>query len=135
MKANANRSKKRRISLQPKQKLCEVECADGSIIAIISLVNGFLLEFNQSLLTNPNLLITKPESEGFIAIIEPRGKQILSTLLTYEQYEELRENKANTTDSTNIITIDTIKNEIEKNDKFEITLTMNADSNNQRELK
>lgn len=49
--------------------LCKVECDDASTYTIYSCVKGKLIEINKNLIENPNLLATKYNTYGHIAII------------------------------------------------------------------
>ncbi|GFO36493.1 family with sequence similarity 206, member a [Plakobranchus ocellatus] len=51
--------------------LCLVTCTDKSIFTLICCVKGQLVEINTNLETKPNLLIEKPSSDGYIAVILP----------------------------------------------------------------
>jgi len=63
------------------------------VFTLYSCVRGNLLEVNERLITEPNLLLTKPHTEGFIAIIYPEKNEIdtaIQHLTTYEDYYKLR---------------------------------------------
>jgi len=55
--------------------LCRVICEDGSRYTLYSCIKGKLVEVNEQLLQNPNLLIEKPQTNGYIAIIQPKLEQ------------------------------------------------------------
>ncbi|KAF5282981.1 hypothetical protein FQA39_LY04852 [Lamprigera yunnana] len=57
--------------LNPDSVLCYIECDDGTSYPVYSCVTGKLLEINEKLVTDPNLLINKPVSDGYIALILP----------------------------------------------------------------
>lgn len=52
--------------------LCYIECDDGTSYPVYSCIKGKLLEVNENLLTKPHLIIDKPTSDGYIALILPR---------------------------------------------------------------
>ena len=55
--------------VEEKAVLCIVECEDGTEHHIRACVRGKLVEVNENLITNPQLLLEKPETDGYIAII------------------------------------------------------------------
>lgn len=55
--------------LAPNSCLCQVHCKNGIKFILRSCVKGCLIEVNTRLVTTPNLLKTKPLSEGYLAII------------------------------------------------------------------
>lgn len=76
--------------IQPDSTLCFIECEDGAKYSIYGCVKGKLVEINQNLLTNYNLLIEKPLSMGFIAIILPSKcdvSTIIEKLIPYDKYQ------------------------------------------------
>lgn len=80
--------------------LCKVTSDGGKIFTLVSCVKGQLIEVNEALIENPNLILEKPQTEGYIAIVLPRlDEPALGThnLLTEEQYQEkLRERQSET---------------------------------------
>ncbi|KAG8235970.1 hypothetical protein J437_LFUL017906 [Ladona fulva] len=71
--------------------LCLVECSDGSKYTLYSSIQGKLVEINDKLIEKPSLLVERPLSEGYIAIVLPnlqKSKQLKEELLTPESYEE-----------------------------------------------
>jgi len=52
--------------------LCIVKCEDGTEYRIKACVRGKLIEVNENLVTNPQLLVDKPETEGYIAVVLQR---------------------------------------------------------------
>jgi len=65
---------------------------DSSKYTIHSCVKGKLVEINDALIENPKLLIEKPDSEGYIAIVLPsisHSNQQREELLTLEEYNEV----------------------------------------------
>lgn len=49
--------------------LCLVECNDGSIYRVPAGIKAKLVEVNDRLVENPQLLATKTETEGYIAVL------------------------------------------------------------------
>lgn len=52
-----------------KSVLCKVELEDGTVFPIEAGIKGKLVEINENLLTHPNLIVQRPETEGYIAVI------------------------------------------------------------------
>ncbi|XP_062870259.1 protein Abitram [Trichomycterus rosablanca] len=72
--------------------LCRITCTDDSEYTIFSCIRGRLLEVNEDILKRPDLLLEKPSTEGYIAVILPKleeSKTITNDLLTSKQYEEV----------------------------------------------
>ncbi|XP_018587435.1 protein Abitram isoform X2 [Scleropages formosus] len=77
--------------------LCRITSTDGEEFTIFSCVRGRLLEVNADILTRPNLLLEKPSTEGYIAIILPKfeeSKSITEGLLTRTEYEDVVSKRA-----------------------------------------
>lgn len=55
--------------LHEKSVLCKVELEDGTVYPIEAGIKGKLIEINEDLITNPNLIVQKPDTDGYIAII------------------------------------------------------------------
>lgn len=75
--------------LGPSSVLCVIECEDGSEYSIRSCIYGKLIEINESLIGNPQLLLEKPNSDGFIAIVLPNivmNEKNKHELLKKEEY-------------------------------------------------
>ncbi|KAK7871184.1 hypothetical protein R5R35_002421 [Gryllus longicercus] len=78
--------------LQSSSPLCFIECEDGSKYTVKSCLKGKLVEMNDNLVDNPNLLVTKPYTEGYIAIVLPSissSEEQKKELLSYEEYQEI----------------------------------------------
>jgi len=76
--------------VQAGSTLCKVQCSDGEEHKILSAVPGKLVEMNSKLAETPNIMLTKPDDLGFIAIVLPqkqRFEKIKDGLLTKEQYK------------------------------------------------
>ncbi|KAM4630881.1 protein Abitram [Polymixia lowei] len=70
--------------------LCRITCTDETEYTIYSCIRGRLLEVNEAILERPTLLLEKPSTEGYIAVILPKfeeSKSITENLLTREQFE------------------------------------------------
>ncbi|KAK3913865.1 Protein Abitram [Frankliniella fusca] len=76
-------------TLNPMSVLCVVECEDGSKYTVRSCVYGKLIEINENLVENPQLLLEKPDSDGYIAIVLPNlstNEKFKTNLLSKEEY-------------------------------------------------
>ncbi|XP_050429820.1 protein Abitram [Adelges cooleyi] len=83
--------------LQAGSTLFKVQCSNGEEYKILSAVPGKLVEINSKLSENPNLMLTKPNDLGYIAVILPqkqRFEKIKDSLITKDQYMQI----INTTD-------------------------------------
>lgn len=90
----SGKGKKGAQHLQPESIICEVTCSTGTKYTLYSCVKGKLVEVNEELVSNPNLLLEKPETEGFLAVVLPKlTENILDGLLTKEEYEKLLEDR------------------------------------------
>ncbi|XP_041664179.1 protein Abitram [Cheilinus undulatus] len=72
--------------------LCRITCSDETEYTIYSCIRGRLLEVNESILETPSLLLEKPSTDGYIAVILPKfeeSKSITENLLSREQFESL----------------------------------------------
>uniref|UniRef100_A0A1A8I4M9 Protein Abitram n=1 Tax=Nothobranchius kuhntae TaxID=321403 RepID=A0A1A8I4M9_NOTKU len=72
--------------------LCRITCSDDTQYTIYSCIRGRLLEVNENILKTPNLLLEKPSTEGYIAVILPKfeeSKSITENLLRREEFEEI----------------------------------------------
>jgi len=89
------RGKKKRgtLFLQPDTAICEVTCENGATYTLRGAVKGNLIEVNTRLLKDPSLLATRPETEGYIAIVGTKKGDWSSSakiLKTLDQYTNLR---------------------------------------------
>ncbi|XP_030597264.1 protein Abitram [Archocentrus centrarchus] len=72
--------------------LCRITCTDETEYTIYSCIRGRLLEVNENILETPNLLLEKPSTEGYIAVILPKfeeSKSITENLLSREEFENV----------------------------------------------
>eukprot|EP00708_Paratrimastix_pyriformis_P005961 GAFH01005126.1.p1 GENE.GAFH01005126.1~~GAFH01005126.1.p1 ORF type:complete len:184 (+),score=17.92 GAFH01005126.1:3-554(+) len=81
------RFKKGGLQLSPDTVICMITTSDGMGYKVVSGCRGSLLEVNHRLQEDPTLLTRKPETEGFIAIINPRDVAQDYAALTLAQYE------------------------------------------------
>ncbi|XP_029655672.1 protein Abitram [Octopus sinensis] len=83
--------------------LCKVTCEGGRMYTLISCVRGQLIEVNEALVDNPQLILEKPQSDGYIAIVLPRldeHNQEIDKLLSEEEYQKvLQERQAEPTNN------------------------------------
>lgn len=90
----SGKGKKGAQHLQPESLICEVISSDGSKYSLYSCIKGKLVEVNEELVTKPQLLLEKPETEGYLAVVLPKlTENILDGLLTKEEYEQLLEDR------------------------------------------
>lgn len=84
---------RRKNRVQPDTKVCSLTVADETY-SIRSGVNGQLLEINNRLAEDPMLLIEKPASEGWLAVIQLASKrqidEIKEETLSLGEYMERR---------------------------------------------
>ena len=83
------------IAVNPESVLCSVTMDDGTVYKLRACVRGSLLEVNPRLVgeSGCELLLRKPASEAYLAIIRPYfhdGKSVTDNLLSREQYCALR---------------------------------------------
>ncbi|XP_075995553.1 protein Abitram [Genypterus blacodes] len=72
--------------------LCRITCTDETEYTIYSCIRGRLLEVNENILETPSLLLKKPSTEGYIAVILPKfeeSKSITENLLSREDFESV----------------------------------------------
>ncbi|XP_068558613.1 protein Abitram [Cebidichthys violaceus] len=77
--------------------LCRITCTDETEYTIYSCIRGRLLEVNESILETPTLLLEKPSTEGYIAVILPKfeeSKSITENLLSREEFESVVSKRA-----------------------------------------
>lgn len=75
--------------VQAGSTLCKVYGSGGEEHRIVSAVPGKLVEMNGKLASDPNIMLTRPDDVGFVAIVIPqkhRLERIKEGLLTREQY-------------------------------------------------
>lgn len=72
--------------------LCRITCTDETEYTIYSCIRGRLLEVNENILKTPTLLLERPSTEGYIAVILPKfeeSKSITENLLSREEFESV----------------------------------------------
>ncbi|XP_004073855.1 protein Simiate [Oryzias latipes] len=72
--------------------LCRITCTDETKYTIYSCIRGRLLEVNENILERPNLLLEKPSTEGYIAVILPKfeeSKSVTENLLSRKEFESI----------------------------------------------
>uniref|UniRef100_A0A4W5RQ91 Protein Simiate n=1 Tax=Hucho hucho TaxID=62062 RepID=A0A4W5RQ91_9TELE len=72
--------------------LCRITCTGGD--------ESWLLEVNEVTLERPNLLLGKPSTEGYIAVILPKieeSKTVTNGLLSREEYESVISKRTSST--------------------------------------
>ncbi|XP_026156255.1 protein Abitram [Mastacembelus armatus] len=72
--------------------LCRITCTDETEYTIYSCIRGRLLEVNENILETPHLLLEKPSTEGYIAVILPKfeeSKSITENLLSREEFDSV----------------------------------------------
>ncbi|KAK9702807.1 Glycine cleavage H-protein [Popillia japonica] len=85
----SGKSKRGAQKLHKSSIICYIECSDDTNYPVYSCVEGKLVEINDKLITNPNLLKAKPDSDGYIALLLPvlsMYEDLKSSMLTKEQY-------------------------------------------------
>ncbi|XP_072179656.1 protein Abitram-like [Diadema setosum] len=86
------KSKKGAQYLREDSPLCTVRCTDGASFVVYPCVRGKLVEVNEMLVHQPQLLTTKPNTEGYVAIVLLRlgdCDQQLQGLLSEEEYGQI----------------------------------------------
>lgn len=72
--------------------LCHIRCDDDSVYTIQATVRAKLLELNEFLLSSPQLVVDKPDTEGFLAMLLPRKpdhRTEMQRLSTADEYKQL----------------------------------------------
>ncbi|XP_030846391.1 protein Abitram [Strongylocentrotus purpuratus] len=115
--ANTNRmdnkvigkNKKGAQNLQSESILCKVHCSGGKSYTIYSCIKGKLVEVNEILFSHPQLLVEKPNTEGYVAIILVRLSDYDSQfqrLISEDEYGEVLSSRANELDRPETLTLE-----------------------------
>lgn len=86
------KSKRGGQKLEPQSLLCRVDCEDGTSYEIYSCIKGLLVEINKNITENPQLLVTRFNTDGHIAIVLADLSKISEakqTFLSEEKYKEI----------------------------------------------
>ncbi|KAM9823784.1 protein Abitram [Neosynchiropus ocellatus] len=78
--------------------VCRITCTDDTEYTVYSCIRGRLLEVNENILERPALLLEKPSTEGYIAVILPKfeeSKSITENLLSREEFEKVVAKRSN----------------------------------------
>jgi glycine cleavage system H lipoate-binding protein len=92
----SGKKKRGAVFLTPDSTLCRITLEDGSEHNLSSVVRGKLIEINPRLVANPNLLLSRHEDEGYLAILAPKLNEIdgmHASLLNQEGYAALLESR------------------------------------------
>ncbi|RNC53057.1 hypothetical protein TcCL_ESM09652 [Trypanosoma cruzi] len=68
--------KKNATKCQEDTNICVITMTDGTLYKIPACVAGFVLELNPAVQERPELLVTAPHVEGFIAVISPNYNKL-----------------------------------------------------------
>lgn len=82
--------------------VCRIICDDGNVYSVLASIRGKLIEVNERLLVDPQLLVDKPNTEGYLAMLLPRKLEHsteMQRLSSAEVYEHLLETRQKSTDS------------------------------------
>ncbi|KAF4028192.1 Glycine cleavage H-protein [Phytophthora infestans] len=92
----------------PNTVLCVLKCKSGHEFKLYSCMRGALIEVNERLQKEPELLKQKNQSDGYLAIIQPKKvevSEIQQSLLSKEEYRQFRAiSKAHTESNVQKIT-------------------------------
>ncbi|XP_068676171.1 protein Abitram-like [Montipora foliosa] len=90
----SGKGKKGAQHLLPESPICEVTTSSGDKYILYSCVKGKLVEVNEELVSNPNIMLEKPETEGYLAVVLPKlTENIQDGLLTKEEYGKRNSSK------------------------------------------
>lgn len=89
--AASGKGKRGAQKLLPESVLCNLECEDGGVYPVYSCIKGKLVEINENLVEDPSLLVERPVSEGFVALLLPilnLYEQMKGAMLSRQEYLE-----------------------------------------------
>lgn len=82
--------KKGGIAVEERTKLCHLTCGSGEVYAVQCTVKGTLAEYNTALEDKPNLVMEKPLTNGYLAVVLPwpsKIKTAVDHLVPEDEYE------------------------------------------------
>ena len=89
-----SKSKQGAQRLTPSSILCYLCCENGERFPVYSCIDGILIEINESIIKEPQLLVSRPLDEGHIAVIMPifheRSKVCSNLLVKRERRKEFQ---------------------------------------------
>ncbi|KAK9712279.1 hypothetical protein K7432_007236 [Basidiobolus ranarum] len=85
--------KKGALWLDPRTTICKITLENDEVFTIRAGVHSQLMEVNESIVKNPQILLTESQSKGYIAIMKPRSDNseiALKECQNEENYRKLR---------------------------------------------
>lgn len=92
MREVKGKRKKGGIVVEERTKLCALICDTGEIYSVQCAVKGTILEYNSALEKEPNLLTTKPLTNGYLGVVLPwpsKIKTAVNELMGAEEYAKI----------------------------------------------
>lgn len=86
------KKKKGGIVVEPLTRLCCLKCESGEEYTVKCAIKGTLIEYNDALKSNPGLAVSKPLTEGYLAVVLPFSSHIktaVDLLKSAHDYEQL----------------------------------------------
>lgn len=78
--------------VEGRTRLCEVRCEGGEVFDVACGVRGTIAEYNEALSTSPMLVVEKPLTNGYLAVLIPKQHEIkdaVDGLLEQDAYDAL----------------------------------------------